>query len=331
MSNLAEFLVDPSATVDQPNDDKLIAPWLQRAASDSTDWEARARKNLETSAFARDFKRAFPGDHFGGVYKVDAKTGVKTLTKPADQVIQEAYEWLSKKFKGNARKAREVLDATGLVDEYVTSIMFCFGEDALEKADKETEKNREFDERQPAYALEEDRDSETTAESVIEDSLLDRIDAKPTTKKAGLQRSKRIEDYGIVASESELQLWKTGKLLASISVEDMGGFHIVADEVEGLTTKEDVEALFSVANFAPEVKNETSKVGLLVVFASGANKLSGKVVAEEDGSASVIVDDMDGVEVNVPVDSLKFASNECCVEQMKEGTGKFCRECGSKL
>lgn len=330
MSDLASHLTDVAPNTTREDDPRLLTPWISKVAEESVDWEDRAKKDLLNSSFARDFRRSFPDENFGGVYKVDPKTNAKTLTKPADQVIQEAYEWLDKKFKGNAHQARQVLNATGLVDEYVTAIMLCFGESAFEDVEKETAKNMEIDERQPAYALEQDRESETTAESVSDDHQED-IAEKPTTKKAGLLRSKLIGEYGVIASESELQLWKKGKMLSNLSVEDIGGFHIVAEEVEGLNSEADVEALFSVEPIAPEADEQTSKVGQLVVFASGASKLSGKVTAESDGQASVLVDGMDSVEVNLPIASLKFASKECCIDQLKSGRGKFCVECGSSL
>lgn len=304
--------------------------FLVKEAGAEYDWEALAKRDLENSAFARDFKRVFPAESFGGIYKIDSKSGGKTLVKSSEAVMQEAYVWLEKKFKGDVRKARAVLDATGLVDEFVTGIMLNFGEGALEASEKEFEKNTSDNDGQPYLLMDERREEETTAESAEQDSILTRMEkTKAQTRKAGLHRSKKVGEYGILVDDQEMQLWKKGKLLSSIGVEDLGGFHIAAEEVESLETEADVNALFNVEAEQP-VETKASLVGKKAVFASGEAKMSGSIVAVLDGQASVSVDGMD-VEVSMPVESLKVVNAACCVEQAKEGRGKFCLECGSSI
>ena len=273
--------------------------WLEKEAAADYDWEAAAKKELEVSAFARDFMRSFPAEAFGGVYKLAKDGEQKTLVKSADEVLADAYKWLDKKFKGDAKQARAVLDATGLVDEYVTGVMMYFNEHAAEEAGKETIKNRDEDDRQPAAVLEKQTESQTTAEAVVSDSLNARLDLpeKPTV---GLERSKRVGSYGVIANETEVQLWKQGALVATLSTEDIGGFGVAADEIETLETPEDAEALFGVT----AKTEEPALVGKSVMFTAGDKKLFGTVTALSEGTVSIRVEGMDDVECSVPVASV---------------------------
>jgi hypothetical protein len=322
-----------------PMDERLVPSWLQKEAAAEEDWETTEKKRLELSAQSRDFLRAFPAEAFAGVYKIDKSTNQKMVIKSPEDVLNDAYSWLDKKVKGDAKLARNILNATGLIDEIVTYIMSCFGAATKEEVDAETEKNIGEDDGQPSSVLRRQHESARSTEDLLDEAAEDRLEGKKESytykepavyKKASLERTKRIGSYGIMADEETVELYKAGNLLHKMATEDFGGFAIVADEIDVMETEADVTALFGVEEVV-ETPVVADLVGKKVVFASGTTKVSGTITAMEGDEGTIVVDGMDGVEVSIPVDKLAVAANDCCVAHLKIAKSKFCPDCGEKL
>lgn len=293
-----DAIVPNSTEVD---DERLLPSWLSKEAAQEEGWEAEEKRRLEISSFAQDFKRQFPSEAFAGVYQTDRGTGQKKVVKSTEEVIEDAYKWLEKKVKGDVNRAREILESVGLVDNLLDPILQLFADATSEDIDKETVKNREEeDEGQPSNVLE---------------------NMRPVKKEASsdLHRAKRIGDYGIVATEQTIQLWKKGELVRELNTEALGGFGVVADEVESLQEEEDVESLFSVAeDITPDtqsLESESSntltaptscsvKVGEQVSFKMGDKCVSGKITVVGNKEVSVAVDGQEGIEFAVARESL---------------------------
>jgi len=321
-----------------PMDERLVPSWLAREASEDGNWEEVEKKKLETSAQARDFLRSFPAEAFAGVYKIDKSTNQKMVIKSPEDVLDEAYKWLDKKVKGDAKLAREILDASGLIDEIVTFIMSCFGVAVAEEVEQETAKNIGDEDGQPATILREQWDSERTADDVLANAAEDRVENREepkdpyTHKKASLERTKQIGSYGVMVNEDVVQLWKQGNLVHTLGTEELGGFAVVADEVDSLQSEADVTTLFGVTELVEvNVPTTASLVGKKVVFVTGATKVSGTITAMYGDEGTIQMDDMDNVEVSMPVTQVTIVENDCCVPHLKTSKAKFCPDCGSKL
>ena len=300
-----EYL-DTEVGVLPPDPNKLIPEWLQREAGLEEDWEKVEKRRLEVGAFARDFKRAFPDEVFAGVYSQYRATGVKKMVKTPDDVLDECYSWIDKKTKGEATKAKDILVATGLANEYITGILTRFKDAVTEKTQAASDKlQNEYSKldsfsgmpSRPSDALSEVEPGQTTAEEV---SLDDRTKA--------LERKKVVAGYGIIANDKTVSLFKRGKLLKEIDTEAFGGFAVIAEEMKSLETAPDVEALFDVKSTGPDSDKApiyNVAVGNTVAWKTANGSLTGEVLLLDGSNATVRLANYPDTQVAVPLSALK--------------------------
>lgn len=241
-------LADPFANTTDP--DLYIPEWIQKEAGAEESWEIIEKRNLEIAAFARDFRRSFPDEAFSGIYKQDRMTGQKTKIKSTDEVLSEAFSWLKKKSQDNVDKAKAIVDATNLIDEYRTALIAMFTaadkEEQTAEHEKTLKENNKIDEfsgipKQPNDNLKMQHETTPTTE-LIE---LDRT----VTKKQGnlqLERKKIVGSYGVIVTETDASLWKQGKLIKRIALNDINDFATIAEEVEMSNDDATIETLFNI-------------------------------------------------------------------------------------
>lgn len=304
--------------------DALLPSWLQKEAGMEEDWEKVEKMKLELNAFARDFKRAFPAEAFAGIFQTDNRTMEKKQIKSTEEVLGDAYNWLSKKTKGDAKLAKSILDAATLVDEYAGPIMQMFknaGDDeALDKTEKtimdqEKPESDLFGPTQPNEALKAQRESETTAESITTDMNDKRLlENREVMKKQNdyLERKRVIAGYGMILNEEKLSLYKKGELLKEINTDDLGGFAVAADEVDSLQSAEDVETLFAAApsDIVPVETVVVNAQPTQVIATVGNMRLHGYVKAiHANNTCSFLVTEgmnaLVGSEIEIPLTSVE--------------------------
>lgn len=216
----SNYLKDPTADVGPLNHDKLIPPWMiAEAAAAEEPWEADEKKRLEVESLGRAFKQKFLT-----ATKMDKKTNEMTFEwKP-----EEAAKWLQAKVKVDDKwdpnKASQVLASAGCTEERRTEVMELIGA----KFGSEPEK---FDEHSPNRQMEKVKLPQT-------------IDELELDKDKELRKRKTVASYGIILTDDVMQLYKKGALLAEVQTEDVGGYAVLADEIECLTTEAEVHALF---------------------------------------------------------------------------------------
>lgn len=228
--------------------------WLHKEAGAEEDWETVAKRQLEINALGRDMVRQFPAEKLSGVYHEDRNTGTKKLLKSSEEVLAEMYSWLNKKAKGDLKQAVAILDSTQLIDEYRNPIIQMFkNANEEETLSLEEKAETEAKEGQPINALRAQRTSETTADQVINDQSIDRLEQneKARSKRVDyaqpLERKKIVGSLGIIINEQTSQLWKKGELVAEMNTEAVGGFAVMADEMHAIETEDDAMALFAAA------------------------------------------------------------------------------------
>jgi hypothetical protein len=302
MDDREQSLMDQFSAVPPMARDALIPDWVTKEAVAEDSWEEVEKKRLQENAYARDFRRVFPDEAFSSL---DAK-GKPTSNDP-QATIAKAVKWLDKKFKGDGVIIKRVLLKAGLIDEFTTQILAAFNETlAGEKEDLgETavkQHGKEEMNAQPRNVL---RDTYTLEDAVRAEDITDHANSERLFKKAGMERRATIPPYGVIVTETSAQVYCRGKLMTELDTETLGGFAVVAEEVETLRSTSDVENLFGLE--ADAGVNIVLNVGQSVVFTSGGLLTKGTVTALEGNIATVaiIADGGSRITVQVPMARLK--------------------------
>lgn len=332
-------LIDPFASVPSMAREALLPDWAHKEAAAEEDWEVVEKRRLEISAFARDFKRAFPDEAFSTAsgkgkdagYRIwNGKT--KEISQGPEAAVSAAADWLSDKCKGDVAKAKLILNSTGLVDEFKTQIMEVLGAEIdaedIELGEANVRKHNKLEDSpaQPGSALDEyDSKDQTTVEQVLDDSQ------ESMMRKGGMERNAVISPYGIVMTAEYVQVWKKGELLKAFSPDDMGGFPVIAEEMESMRSAEDVEALFDLPADAPYAEPKVSQsalsIGQAVAFKAGGKVHTGIVTFARGDSATV---QMGKTATEVPQSRL-VSIKRCCADYVGNAKFNVCPECATSI
>ncbi|OHD15140.1 MAG: hypothetical protein A2Y38_01750 [Spirochaetes bacterium GWB1_59_5] len=280
MSNREDYLNDPFGRV-EPEEGKAYPEYLMREAMREEDWESGFKSQLEAESFGREFKNKFLD-----AYKVENRETIP-VWEP-----EKAAEWLKKKAITNGEfdpnKAKQIMDAAGAIDEKASEVLLLLRDEDKPGKREEGSPTKQF--------------SKVETPERLGEVELDKAD----TRKVELRKKKSVAGYAILVVSDSCQLYKQGEKLAELSVEDIGGFVIVSEEIDAMESEKEVLGFFDVQNEEeaiskagwfveaapvyddPANQRAEDQKGELGVFEAGAvNAMRGKVQDQTPGSASL--------------------------------------------
>lgn len=233
MTDREKYLSDPLHITEHSNHDAVIPPWMVREAEQLDPLEAEFKAKVEIDTKGRFFREKY----------LDRTKMDKKNNQTADWKPEEAAKWLSRECSTNDKfdreRAMQILEASGAVDEKRTEVMSLItAEDADTKLDKTS----------PTYSFDE----------VTVPPRVSNLDAEKQLNQAKeLKKSKKVGSYGIILTESNCDVFQRGRKVASLDVEDWGGYPVVADELESMETEAQVQAMFEIV----DEEREVAKIG----------------------------------------------------------------------